>query len=47
MFLAMEYVPGQTLREVMQAEGPLTPRAALDIIDAGAAGARARRTAPA
>ena len=25
MFLAMEYVPGQTLREVMQAEGPLTP----------------------
>lgn len=33
MFLAMEYVPGQTLREVMQAEGPLTPRAALDIMD--------------
>jgi serine/threonine-protein kinase len=32
MFLAMEYVPGQTLREVMKAEGPLTPRAALDII---------------
>jgi serine/threonine-protein kinase len=28
MFLAMEYVPGQTLREVMKAEGPLTPRAA-------------------
>jgi eukaryotic-like serine/threonine-protein kinase len=33
MFLAMEYVPGQTLREVMQAEGPLSPRAALDILD--------------
>ncbi|MDR6864559.1 Stk1 family PASTA domain-containing Ser/Thr kinase [Phycicoccus sp. 3266] len=32
MFLAMEYVPGQTLREVMRAEGPLTPRAALDIL---------------
>lgn len=32
MFLAMEYVPGKTLREVMRAEGPLTPRAALDII---------------
>lgn len=32
MFLAMEYVPGQTLREVMKAEGPLTPRAALDIM---------------
>ncbi|WP_106296631.1 Stk1 family PASTA domain-containing Ser/Thr kinase [Knoellia remsis] len=32
MFLAMEYVPGQTLREVIRAEGGLTPRAALDII---------------
>jgi beta-lactam-binding protein with PASTA domain/serine/threonine protein kinase len=32
MFLAMEHVPGQTLREVMKAEGPLTPRAALDIL---------------
>jgi beta-lactam-binding protein with PASTA domain/predicted Ser/Thr protein kinase len=32
MFLAMEYVPGQTLREVIRAEGPLTPRAALDIM---------------
>ena len=32
MFLAMEYVPGQTLREVMKAEGPLTPRAALDLM---------------
>src|SRR5665811_334983 len=33
MFLAMELVNGLTLRQVMQAEGPLTPRAALDIID--------------
>jgi beta-lactam-binding protein with PASTA domain/tRNA A-37 threonylcarbamoyl transferase component Bud32 len=33
MFLAMELVIGHTLREVMQAEGPLTPRAALDILD--------------
>ncbi|KGN40071.1 hypothetical protein N801_16630, partial [Knoellia aerolata DSM 18566] len=32
MFLAMEYVPGQTLREVLDAEGALTPRAALDIM---------------
>ncbi|HEY3535083.1 MAG TPA: Stk1 family PASTA domain-containing Ser/Thr kinase, partial [Pedococcus sp.] len=32
MFLAMEYVPGQTLRDVIRAEGPLTPRAALDVI---------------
>lgn len=33
VFLAMELVKGHTLREVMQAEGPLTPRAALDLID--------------
>ena len=33
VFLAMELVRGLTLRQVMQAEGPLTPRAALDIID--------------
>ncbi len=33
MFLTMEYVPGRTLREVMTDEGPLTPRAALDIFD--------------
>ncbi|HEY3535107.1 MAG TPA: protein kinase, partial [Pedococcus sp.] len=32
MFLAMEYVPGQTLREVIRSEGPLTPRAALDLV---------------
>jgi len=33
VFLAMELVNGMTLRQVMQSEGPLTPRAALDIID--------------
>ena len=33
VFLAMELVNGLTLRQVMSAEGPLTPRAALDIID--------------
>lgn len=33
MFLAMEYVPGRTLREVLDERGALTPREALDIID--------------
>jgi serine/threonine-protein kinase len=33
VFLAMELVDGLTLRQVMSSEGPLTPRAALDIID--------------
>jgi beta-lactam-binding protein with PASTA domain/tRNA A-37 threonylcarbamoyl transferase component Bud32 len=33
VFLTMELVNGLTLRQVIQAEGPLTPRAALDIID--------------
>ena len=33
IFLVMEMVPGQTLREVLQAEGPLSPRAALDILE--------------
>jgi serine/threonine-protein kinase len=33
VFLTMELVKGLTLRQVMQSEGPLTPRAALDIID--------------
>ena len=32
MFLAMEYVPGQTLRQVLDAEGALSPRAATDIL---------------
>ncbi len=33
MFLTMEYVPGRTLREVLSDEGPLSPRAALDLFD--------------
>jgi serine/threonine-protein kinase len=33
VFLAMELVKGLTLRQVMQSEGALSPRAALDIID--------------
>ncbi len=33
MFLAMEYVPGQTLREVLRDEGTLSPRAALDLLE--------------
>jgi serine/threonine-protein kinase len=33
VFLAMELVQGLTLRQVMHSEGPLTARAALDIID--------------
>jgi eukaryotic-like serine/threonine-protein kinase len=33
VFLAMELVPGTTLRHVLSTEGPLTPRAALDVIE--------------
>ncbi len=33
LFLTMEFVPGRTLREVLTDEGPLTPRAALDLFD--------------
>ncbi len=33
VFLAMEYVPGLTLREVLHEEGPLSPRAALDVLE--------------
>ena len=33
VFLAMELVNGHTLRQVMKSEGPLTPRAAIDILD--------------
>ena len=33
IFLAMEYVPGLTLREVLHEEGPLSPRAALDVLE--------------
>ena len=34
VFLAMEYVEGRTAREVLDAEGALTPRAALDLMEA-------------
>src|SRR5688572_12365790 len=33
VFLAMEYVPGLTLREVLHEEGALSPRAALDVLE--------------
>ena len=33
IFLAMEYVPGQTLRDVLRDEGLLSPRAALDVLE--------------
>lgn len=33
MFITMEYVPGRTLRDVLDEEGSLTARAALDILD--------------
>ena len=44
MFLAMEYVPGQTLRDVIASEGPLTPAGRARRARAGAPGARAQRT---
>ncbi|HET8600291.1 MAG TPA: Stk1 family PASTA domain-containing Ser/Thr kinase [Segeticoccus sp.] len=33
VFLAMELVTGRTLRQVLSADGPLTPRAALDVLE--------------
>ncbi len=33
VFLAMEYVAGKTLREVLNDEGPLSPRAAIDVLE--------------
>ena len=33
IFLVMEYVPGQTLRDVLRDEGLLSPRAALDVLE--------------
>ncbi len=34
VFLAMEYIEGCTAREIVEAEGALTPRAALDLMEA-------------
>ncbi|WP_249138619.1 Stk1 family PASTA domain-containing Ser/Thr kinase [Phycicoccus avicenniae] len=34
VFLAMEHVPGQTLRDVLAEQGALSPRASLDVLDA-------------
>lgn len=33
VFLAMEYVPGRTLRDLMRERGPLTPREALEVME--------------
>jgi serine/threonine-protein kinase len=33
VFLAMEHVPGRTLRDLMRERGPLTPREALDLME--------------
>jgi serine/threonine-protein kinase len=33
VFLAMEHVPGRTLRDLMRERGPLTPREALDLLE--------------
>lgn len=33
VWLAMEYVPGRTLRQIVEDDGALTPRAALDILE--------------
>ncbi|MGN6302341.1 MAG: Stk1 family PASTA domain-containing Ser/Thr kinase [Angustibacter sp.] len=33
VFLAMEYVPGRTLRDVMRDRGPMTPHEALDLLE--------------
>lgn len=38
VFLAMEYVEGRSVRELVDAEGALTPRAALDIMTAALTG---------
>jgi beta-lactam-binding protein with PASTA domain/tRNA A-37 threonylcarbamoyl transferase component Bud32 len=33
VYLAMEHVPGQTLRDLMLASGPMTPREAFDVLE--------------
>lgn len=45
LFLVMEHVPGRTLREVLDTEGALTPRAALDLLEPVLAGLAAAHAA--
>ncbi|HKA98372.1 MAG TPA: PASTA domain-containing protein [Streptosporangiaceae bacterium] len=45
LYLAMEYVPGQTLRGLLNSHGPLSPREALDIMDGVLAGLAAAHDA--
>jgi eukaryotic-like serine/threonine-protein kinase len=45
LFLAMEYVPGQTLRDLLRDRGRLGPREALDIMDGVLGGLAAAHTA--
>ncbi len=45
LYLAMEYVPGRTLRELMNERGRLSPRDALDIMDGILAGLGAAHAA--
>jgi eukaryotic-like serine/threonine-protein kinase len=45
LYLAMEYVPGQTLRDLLTARGQLRPREALDIMEGVLAGLAAAHNA--
>ncbi len=45
LYLAMEYVPGQTLRALLNERGRLAPREALDIMDGALAGLAAAHAA--
>ena len=45
LYLAMEYVPGQTLRDLLTARGQLRPREALDIVEGVLAGLAAAHNA--
>jgi eukaryotic-like serine/threonine-protein kinase len=45
LYLAMEYVPGRTLRELLRERGRLSPREALDIIEGVLAGLAAAHEA--
>jgi eukaryotic-like serine/threonine-protein kinase len=44
-YIAMEYVPGPTLRELLNARGRLSPREALDIVEGVLAGVAAAHSA--